>query len=68
MFKMLLTHEIGHYSGLADQYNPGDPNYVLGMGNYNHPATMYGRIDLGETYKWDLHPDYQMIRNIFQTN
>jgi parallel beta-helix repeat protein len=52
----VATHEIGHYSGLADLYNPGDDNYSTGMGNNNHPATMYGRIDQGEIYKQDLYP------------
>ncbi|TFG94471.1 MAG: hypothetical protein E4H13_14840, partial [Calditrichales bacterium] len=55
----VATHEIGHYSGLADLYNPGDANYKVGMKNNNHPATMYGRIDVGETYKHAVHPtDY----------
>ena len=53
----VITHEIGHYSGLADLYNPGDFSYVLKMKNNNQLATMYGRIANGETYKNSFHPD-----------
>ena len=52
----VATHEIGHYSGLADLYNPGDFSYVLKMKNNNQLATLYGRIANGETYKKTLHP------------
>ena len=53
----VATHEIGHYSGLADLYNPGDLNYTLKMKNYNQFATMFGRIDNGETNKRSLQPE-----------
>jgi parallel beta-helix repeat protein len=52
------THEAGHYSGLADLYNPGDFNYTLDLGNNNEEATMYGRIGKGEDYKRTLMPEY----------
>ena len=52
----VTTHEAGHYGGLRDLYNPGDFAYLLEMKNNNQLATMYGRIDVGETYKNSLHP------------
>ena len=50
------THEAGHYSGLADMYNPGDLNYTIDLKNNNQSATMYGRINKGETNKRFLDP------------
>ncbi len=54
----VATHEIGHFSGLADLYEPGDPGYIaeiMGVGNADQ--TMYGRVG-NETTKRSLF-DYR---------
>ncbi|GEM_PF-1933188 len=50
------AHEAGHFSGLGDIYNPGDPGYVPAMANGNQDVTMYGLIRRGETSKRTLDP------------
>ena len=53
------AHEITHFTGLADLYNPGDNAYVFdkGMGAYNEDQTAYGRININEIKKRTLYDD-----------
>ncbi len=52
----VVTHEIGHFGGLGDIYNPSNSDYwVEGMGDGNEEQTMYGLIKAGETKKRDLY-------------
>jgi hypothetical protein len=64
----VTTHEAGHYSGLGDIYNPGDPGYVPAMASGNQDVTMYGLIVPGETSKRSLEtPDTSAISYIYAT-
>ncbi|MBK7258184.1 MAG: hypothetical protein IPI01_10350 [Ignavibacteriae bacterium] len=40
----VAVHEIGHYGGLGDIYDPGYPPYVPAMGSGSGDWTMYGII------------------------
>lgn len=62
------AHEAGHYSGLADIYNPGNPGYVPAMGGGNQDVTMFGMIRRGETLKRTLEPpDSAAIAYVYNT-
>ncbi len=51
----VATHEIGHFGGLGDIYNPANTQYYLpGMGSGNEDETMFGLIKNNETKKRDL--------------
>ena len=63
----VATHEVGHYSGLGDIYDPGYPQYVPFMGQGNDFVTMFGFIRNGEVSKRSLHdPDTAGIGYIFR--
>ncbi|MDL1893407.1 hypothetical protein FBQ87_11045, partial [Sphingobacteriales bacterium CHB3] len=69
----VATHEIGHYSGLGDIYDPGYPQYVPFMGEGNDFVTMFGFIKNGEVSKRELHPPDTagigyIFRNLPQSN
>ncbi|HSR18928.1 MAG TPA: LamG-like jellyroll fold domain-containing protein, partial [Ignavibacteriaceae bacterium] len=55
----VAAHEIGHFTGMKDLYNPGDPAYILGigMGDDNQEQTLYGRININEIKKRTLYDD-----------
>ncbi len=60
-------HEVGHFSGLGDIYNPGFPQYLPFMGTDNDTVTMYGFIRNGEVVKRDLDvPDTSGIGYIYR--
>lgn len=60
------THEIGHFGGLGDIYEPGNPGYVPQMGSGNLNVTMFGLIARGETSKRSLDtPDSAGIGYIY---
>ncbi len=63
----VATHEIGHYGGLGDLYNPSNvPYYLPGMGSNNQDETMYGLIRENETKKRTLDSgDVAGIRFIY---
>lgn len=62
----VMAHEAGHFSGLGDIYNPGDPGYAPSMGVGNDFVTMYGLIRRGETVKRSLEwPDSSGIAYIY---
>lgn len=60
------THEFGHFGGLGDIYDPGEPGYIPPMGSGNQDVTMFGFIRRGETSKITLDPaDSAGIRYIY---
>ena len=60
-FKSVLVHEGGHFGGIADRYNPGDPYFTTFMGldvtGPSDPVTMYGIIKPYDTYQRVPHDD-----------
>lgn len=69
----VTAHEVGHYGGMGDIYNPGTPGYVPQMGSGNEFVTMFGLIRRGEVSKRTLEsPDTAgtayIYRNIPKAN
>jgi len=61
------VHEVGHFGGLGDIYEPGYPQYVPAMGSGNQDVTMYGVVQGSETKKRTLEqPDIDGMQFIYQ--
>jgi len=69
-FTSVLTHEAGHFGGLGDFYNRGDPYYNLFMGNTpsNGDVTMYGIVKNIDTYQRTTHLDDQKGMTVIYGN